>query len=157
MKNGKMYSAKALERDGATMIEFIDFVGQKKEERRKKRRDKKLKMAEGQWTVLKNSAKLKEYEATIPGIQELEEDILKGEILDDDYVLRTMNGDGKIIVYNNEFGQVTENVNEIKDLYSIIADINYLDARPIYVKNWKELSDERKIASKLDVEEKEEV
>jgi len=153
-KSGKMYNAKILERDGAKMIEFIDFAGQKKEERRKKRRDKKLKMAEGQWEVLKNASKLKEYEATVDGINELELDILKGDIQEDDYVLRTMNGDGKLIVYNNEFGQVSDNVNEVKDLYSVIADVDYLDARPIYVHNWLELPEQRKLASKLDTEEK---
>jgi hypothetical protein len=72
---------------------------------------------------------------------------------DDNYVLRTMEGDGPLVVYDPGGKLEESEVTKLKTDYGVFCDINFLDVRPITFGNWKELPNKRKLASKLDRDE----
>ena len=91
-------------------------------------------------------------EASIVQILEWRDETGEG-FQDTDYVLRSMMGDGPLVIYDPGGHLEKEEVTKLKTDYSIYCDINFLDVRPITFKNWKELPNDRKLASFLDKEE----
>ena len=66
---------------------------------------------------------------------------------DNDWILRSADGDGNILIFNGDLAS-KEDVNELKSYYHYAQDINYFDARPITYTRWLKLPDEYKIASR---------
>ena len=147
--DGKLYSSQILKNLGVVMVE----IGAVPEHILKIKREK-IRNAEDR--LFKNSQFRQKYPCEVVSIQQIldwkDED---GEgFKDDDFVLRTMEGNGSIVIYEDDDFVEREMVNELKTDYALIEDINYLEVRPITFGSWKKLSDKRKLSSKLDKVEK---
>jgi hypothetical protein len=64
-----------------------------------------------------------------------------------DWVLRSADGEGGIILFNGDLISEKE-INELKSYYHYAEDLHYFQARPIKYKHWLDLSDKLKMASR---------
>ena len=146
----KEFNSKSLEDEGAEMIE-IGAVSPEVQERRR------ISAEEARERIINNAAFLVEKSATEAGATELENWVDEEGIgLDDkDYVLRTMDGEGALVAYEDKDDLGDKIVNALKTDYSKGHMLNYLDARPITFTRWKGLPMERKLSSRRDNEDEE--
>ncbi len=86
----------------------------------------------------------------------------KKRLTDDTYVVRTKDGSAPVIFFNIKKGDINVpseltstkdikayEVDRLKCIYAEITGINYMLARPITFKNWKNLSDAKKIGTNV--------
>lgn len=86
----------------------------------------------------------------------------KKRLTDDTYVVRTKDGSAPVIFFNIKKGDINTpaeltstkdikayEVDRLKCIYAEITGINYMLARPITFKNWKNLSDAKKIGTNV--------
>jgi len=145
--DGKLYNSKIIADLGAVMVE----IGAVPEEIRKIQEERAEKARK---RLFKNTQFLQRFPATLISIQQIldwKDEDGKG-FQDEDYLLRTMDGDGDIVIYEDNDFIERGLINSLKKDYSIWYDINYLDVRPIMFGHWKELPNTRKLASRLDRE-----
>lgn len=86
----------------------------------------------------------------------------KRRLTDDTYVIRTKDGNAPVIFFNIKRGDISVpssltstkdikayEVDRLKCIYAELTGINYMLARPITFKNWKNLSDAKKIGTNV--------
>jgi hypothetical protein len=76
------------------------------------------------------------------------EDLIKTSPQDNDWVLRSADGNGQLILFNGDT-MTDAQVNEMKAYYKTAQDLHYFQSRPIKYSNWIKLSDHRKMASRI--------
>lgn len=68
---------------------------------------------------------------------------------DSDWVLRSADGNGFLLLFNGELAS-REEVNTLKMSYKLEEGVDYIDARPITFREWKDLDSKYQMASRRD-------
>ena len=91
------------------------------------------------------------YKQSLLGIFKTPAELKKAHPEENDWVLRSADGNGELLLFNGEMVN-KENSTELKMSYRISQDVNYFDARPIMYKHWKELDPQHQMASRKETD-----